>query len=73
MNSDDRYIIGVDLGRLAPGLPADVTLIDPQKQFTVDVDQFRSLSKNSPFHGWQLKGKAVLVLRDGKVIFRDEH
>ncbi len=65
-------IIGVDLGRLAPGLPADVTLIDPQMEITVDVKQFRSKSKNSPFHGWHLKGKAVMVLRDGKVIFRDE-
>jgi len=65
-------IIGVDLGRLAPGLPADVTLIDPQREITVDVKQFRSKSKNSPFHGWHLKGKAVMVLRDGNVIFRDE-
>jgi dihydroorotase len=65
-------IIGVHLGRLAPGLPADVTLIDPKQEYTVDVNQFRSKSRNSPFHGWQVRGKAVMVLRDGKVIFADQ-
>jgi dihydroorotase len=63
-------ILGVELGRLSSGLQADITLIDPLREFTVDVNQFRSKSKNSPFHGWNLKGCAVMVLRDGKVIFR---
>ena len=63
-------ILGVELGRLSSGLQADITLIDPLREFTVDVNQFRSKSKNSPFHGWKLKGCAVMVLRDGKVIFR---
>ncbi len=70
LTSNPARIIGVNLGRLAPELPADITLIDPQREFTVDVKQFRSKSKNSPFHGWHLKGRAVVVLRDGKVIFK---
>jgi dihydroorotase len=73
LTSNPAHVIGLDLGRLAPGYPADVTLIDPRSEFTVDVNQFRSKSKNSPFHGWDLKGKAVIVLRDGKVIFRSEN
>ncbi len=73
LTSNPARIIGVDLGRLAPGCPADVTLIDPKRTFTVDVNRFRSKSRNSPFHGWDLKGKAVIVLRDGKVIFSDEN
>ncbi len=64
-------IIGVELGRLAPELPADITLIDPRREFTVDVSQFHSKSKNSPFQGWHLKGKAVMVFRDGKVIYSE--
>jgi len=63
-------ILGVELGRLSSGLQADITLIDPLREYTVDVHQFRSKSRNSPFHGWNLKGCAVMVLRDGKVIFR---
>ncbi|UCE81894.1 MAG: dihydroorotase [Deltaproteobacteria bacterium] len=71
LTSNPARIIGIDLGRLAPGLPADVTIIDPKREFTVDVNQFRSKSRNSPFHGWDLRGKAVMVLRDGIVIFAD--
>ena len=63
-------ILGIELGRLSPGLPADITLIDPLREFAVDVNLFRSKSRNSPFHGWNLKGYAVMVLRDGKVVFR---
>ena len=73
LTSNPARIIGVDLGRLTPGLPADVTLIDPNREFTVDVNQFRSKSRNSPFQGWQLKGKTVMVLRDGKIIFTEEN
>jgi dihydroorotase len=62
-------IIGADLGRLSPGLPADVTLIDPRQEYQVNVNQFFSKSRNSPFHGWQVRGRAVMVFRDGKVIF----
>jgi dihydroorotase len=73
LTSNPARIIGIDLGRLTPGLPADVTLIDPNREFTADVNQFRSKSRNSPFHGWQLRGKTVMVLRDGKVIFTEEN
>jgi dihydroorotase len=61
-------IIGMDLGRLAPGSPADITLIDPHRAYTIDVNLFCSKSRNSPFHGWQVQGKVAMVLRDGKVI-----
>jgi len=63
-------ILGVELGRLSSGLQADITLIDPLREFTVDVNRFRSKSRNSPFHGWNFKGCAVMGFRDGKVIFR---
>jgi dihydroorotase len=72
LTTNPARIVDIDLGRLAPKLPADITLVDPQRELTVDVNQFRSKSRNSPFHGWHLRGKAVMVLRDGKVIFRDE-
>ncbi|MEJ2234924.1 MAG: dihydroorotase [Syntrophobacterales bacterium] len=73
LTSNPARIIGVDLGRLTPGLPADVSLFDPNREFTVDVNQFRSKSRNSPFDGWQLRGKTVMVLRDGKIIFTEKN
>ncbi len=57
---------------LKPGGPADLTIIDMQKEFIVDVDTFCSKSRNTPFNGWQLKGKTVLTMVGGKIVFDDQ-
>lgn len=62
---------GGRLGTLAPGAAADVTLIDPEREWTYDVRQTASRSVNSPFHGWKLKGRAVATLCRGKVVWAD--
>ena len=56
-------------GTLRPGADADVTIIDPQRQWTVDATKFRSKSTNSPFVGRQLKGRADTVIVGGRVKF----
>ena len=63
-------ILGIDGGTLTPGSPADLTVIDPSAVWTVDAHAFRSKSRNTPFHGWGLKGRAVLTLLDGRVTHR---
>ncbi|MCR8635137.1 dihydroorotase [Paenibacillus radicis (ex Xue et al. 2023)] len=62
-------IMGLPSGRLAEGLDADITILDPQKEWTVDPEQFKSLSRNSPFAGMKLKGKAVLTMVNGTVVY----
>lgn len=62
-------ILGVAGGSLTPGVAADVTLIDPNRSWQVDVQQFKSKSRNSPFHGWQLPGRAVMTIVGGEIIF----
>lgn len=57
---------------LKPGSPADLTIIDLEEVFTVDADTFRSKSRNTPFNGWELKGKAVLTMVGGKIVFGDK-
>jgi dihydroorotase len=57
---------------LKPGGPADLTIIDLEKEFTVDANTLRSKSRNTPFDGWELKGKAVLTMVGGKVVFDDQ-
>jgi dihydroorotase len=57
---------------LKQGGPADLTIIDLKKEFTVDVNTLRSKSRNTPFDGWELKGKAVLTMVEGKVVFDDQ-
>ena len=48
----------------------DVTLIDPDLEWTVRTDQFQSLSRNSPFDGWKLKGRAVRTMVAGKTVWK---
>jgi dihydroorotase len=47
---------------------ADITIFDPAAQWTVEADKLQSKSKNSPFLGWQLKGKAVATVVAGKAV-----
>jgi dihydroorotase len=56
-------------GTLQVGADADVTLIDSQTEYVVDRREFRSKSRNSPFHGWTLKGRAVMTLCAGRVVY----
>ncbi|MDP1990256.1 MAG: amidohydrolase family protein, partial [Syntrophales bacterium] len=64
-------ILRIPKGTLAGGADADVTVIDPEREWTVDRRLFRSRGKNSPFHGWVLKGKTVLTIVGGVVRYRD--
>jgi dihydroorotase len=64
-------VLGIPKGTLADGADADITVIDPRKEWLVDRALLRSRGKNTPFHGWTLKGKAVLTLVGGIVKFRD--
>ena len=68
MATGPARILGLDHG-LRTGLPADVTIVAPDLTFTVDADQFVSLSRNTPFNGWQMKGRAVMTIVGGRVIY----
>ncbi len=63
-------ILGVDKGTLKPGADADVTIIDPNLEWTCDPQQFRSKSKNSPFAGWEFTGRAVMTIVGGRTAYR---
>ena len=56
-------------GTLAVGSPGDVTIIDPEQAWTVDRDSFLSKSRNTPFHGWELKGRAVYTIVAGVAVW----
>jgi dihydroorotase len=56
-------------GSLRPGSPADVTVLDLEMGWTVDRDAFRSRSHNTPFHGWELRGRAVQTIVGGAVVY----
>lgn len=62
-------VIDRPFGVLSESAPADITVIDPQLEWTVDVDAFQSLSRNCPYNGWKLKGRAVKTIVGGQVKF----
>jgi dihydroorotase len=59
-------------GSLQVGAPADLTIIDPQERWAVDPRKFKSKSRNSPFIGRRLKGKAKYTVVAGNVVFEAE-
>lgn len=61
-------ILGLEAGTLAPGQPGDVTVLDLETEYTVQSD-FLSNSRNCPFVGWPVRGRADYTLVDGRVVF----
>ena len=56
---------------LAEGKVADITIIDPELEFTVDKNTFRTQSRNTPFDGKKCKGKAVGTMVNGEWVYRE--
>ncbi len=72
MSLNPARILGLDKGTLRVGADADVTIIDPTARWTVEPAKFRSKSTNTPLAGWQLTGRADVVIVGGRVKFRRE-
>ena len=53
------------------GSEANLTVLDTARQWKFDVNQSRSRSRNSPFHGWDMRGKAVGTIVGGKIVYED--
>ena len=64
-------ILRIPKGTLANGADADITVIDPAREWTIDRTRLVSRGANTPFHGRTVKGKAVLTIVGGRICFRD--
>jgi len=64
-------ILGVPGGRLAVGDPADIAIVDPNEEWTVDPEHFFTKGRNSPFRGWRLTGRVRATVVGGRIVFRD--
>ncbi len=69
-SSGPARAFGLPGGTLAPGSPADLTLFDPAARWTVEPAAFRSLSRNSPFSGWELTGRPAVTIVAGRIVGR---
>ncbi|MEI8345781.1 MAG: amidohydrolase family protein, partial [Candidatus Omnitrophota bacterium] len=70
MSLNPARVIMVDRGHLSVGSVADVTVFDPQLEWIVEREQLQSKSKNTPFLGSRLKGRATDVLCQGRVVMQ---
>jgi len=71
MTADPARVFRLESGRLAPGAPADLTLVDLVAERAVDPDTFLSKGRNTPFGGWKLKGWPVHTLVNGRTVWAD--
>ena len=67
MSTRPAQILNLKKGTLAEGADADITIIDPKLAWTIDPAQFKSKSRNCPFAGWKVTGRAVMTIVDGDV------
>ena len=65
---DPARLLNLPAGTLAAGAPADVTILDPDAETTVDPSRFHSRSRNTPFGGWTLRGGPWMTVVGGKVV-----
>lgn len=69
MSCNPSNILGLNRGSLQAGAPADITLIDPEREWTVEADKLASKSKNSPWLGQNMKGVATATVVSGTLKF----
>ncbi|NOR53782.1 MAG: amidohydrolase family protein [Candidatus Aminicenantes bacterium] len=70
ISTSPALILGLDnKGKICVGAAADLTLLDLHKEIIIDVDTFKSKSRNNPFQGWKLKGMPVITIVGGKIAY----
>jgi dihydroorotase len=74
LTSEPAKIIGDRLGKLSSlrvGATADVTIFDPNLEWTVDAKKFISKGKNTPLDGARLKGRVIATIYQGKIVYKN--
>ena len=69
LTSEPAEVIGVDTGNLSVGATADICIFDPDQHWTLEADNMVSRGHNSPFLGWELRGKVCHTVIGGEVIY----
>ncbi len=70
MSLNPARILGLRAGTLAVGAAADVTVVDPQRRWTVEPSRFRSKGRSTPFTGMEMQGQAVITIVGGRIVWR---
>jgi dihydroorotase len=68
LSTGPARVLGVAGGTLEAGAPADITVLDLEREVTIDPAGFRSKARNTAFKGWTLRGSAVMTIVDGRIV-----
>ena len=69
LTSEPARVFGLPKGTLAPGADADLVIVDPQADWEIDPARFRSKGRNTPFGGWKVRGRVMLTLVGGRIVY----
>lgn len=72
MSYNPAKVLGIPKGTLDEGKIADITIIDPDKEYTIDVNTFESKGKNTPFDGYKVSGEVEYTILNGKVVYSNK-
>ena len=72
MSLNPARLLGLPCGTLLPGHPADVILVDLETPYRIDRSSFVSKGRNTPFDGWEVRGKVMVTIVDGKIVYKDK-
>ena len=70
MSAVPARLLGLECGKLQAGGLADITLVDLDKEYLINSENFKSKGKNTPFDGWKVKGKVCLTVVEGQIKYR---
>jgi len=72
MTAGPARVLGLEKGTLKSGTDADITIIDTAREWVVEADHFYSKSRNTPFDGWKMRGRAVKTIVGGRVVYSEK-
>lgn len=72
MTMNPACILRIPKGRLSVGADGDVVLFDPEERWTVDPSRFRSMGRNTPFAGAELRGRVKYTIVGGEIVYQDQ-
>ena len=70
MSKKPAKLLGLESGSLQIGGLADITLVDLDRKYKIDAKSFKSKGKNTPFDGFEVKGKVCVTVVEGKVKYK---
>ncbi len=71
LSTGPARVMGITPNGLSVGMEANITILDPKKEWVVDPSQFHSKGRNTPFAGYKLKGKALATIVSGKILYSE--